>query len=395
MAAFCGSCGAPFLPGNRFCTSCGAPVESPVPPPTPEAAKDVAVAPAQGLGGRRRILALGLVGCGFAIVLATLAFVVLREPAGWRRIADAKSGVAVDYPADVFTATSSADGVNLTSPTSARARLTSEQNPYRMSLDELLAAEILKLGETGAQKSAGANWRQAIAQQQDRTLVRRIFLVQGGDAIVRLDIDYPTSAAEKFRPLVARMTQSSGQDATTPTAGRKDQSARQTASPQPVASSSAPAGEIAYRRIDSYAEGVRLAGARGKVGFSAEVPANWAPWMTAERNVIGFTAPDASSDEIVLSFAAHLRRGGETLAGKVQSLLAGLDAGTKIGRVDDTVAKRPAVLLGFEKAGVRHTIALVEKDEYFLLVELRAPPKLYPRYQAVIQRAADTLGLME
>lgn len=392
MPAFCGSCGAPLVAGNRFCTGCGAAVPAdPVSVQPAEAPAAAAEAPAKSLGGRRSLLAMGLVACGFAIVIATMAFFALREPAGWRRYVDASSGVSLDYPADVFTPGTSAAGVEFASATGARAYLVREQNPYAMSLDEVLAAEILKLGDAGAQKSAGANWRQAIAKQQGRILVRRVLAPQGG-GLVRLEIDYPANAAEKFRPLVARMTQSLGQGAGGAVARPDDRNEKPTGVAAPP---SMPSGGDGFRRIDSYAEGFRLAGARGKVGFSAEVPADWAPWMTVERNTIGFTAPDVSSGEIVLSFVADLRKPGETLASKAQSLLAGLAAGTKIGRVEDKAANRPAVLLGFEKTGERHTIVLVEKEEYFLVVELRAPAKLYPRYQTTLQRAADTLGLME
>ncbi|MFZ2154676.1 MAG: zinc-ribbon domain-containing protein [Bradyrhizobium sp.] len=454
MANFCRSCGTALKPDAKFCTKCGSAVaiaseaQTAIEPdaPAPGAAVAASAAAAAGSPGesfdrRRKGTVIALVVAGVAVLFGTLLLMRAGEtptatkpvtaekapPAAtppprdakpivasrWESYTNFRYGVMIDYPADLFAIQppppDNAGREFTATPAGARFFIYSHANALNFSVAELQAEDVLDIGDAAAVKQNGRDWYEIVATKGAETIVRRVLLSEGGTMVHRLEIAHPKAAATAFEPVVARMVKSFRVDPAIPEKAARDAEPRAPATPAtsapPPASTSAekpasPAqtGGLSYRRIDSIGLGFQLAGAKSKVGFAVDVPADWAVAQGADRDSLFFAGlhPGYAS-EIVLAFIAEPRRAGDTLERKVEEQIAQLDASSRknVSQGSARIGLHPAILVAMPMGEFRKTFAYIEKDDHFYFVQLHAPTALYPKYAPVLERALSSIAFAE
>ncbi len=331
----------------------------------------------------------------------------------WERYTNTRYGVMIDYPADLFAIQPPPPdnaGRDFTAASAgARFSIYSHANAMDFSVEELQAEDVLDIGDAAAVKQSGKDWYQVVAGKEADIVLRRVLLSEEGAFVHRLEIAYPKAAASAFESIAARMTKSFSVDPTIPEkaandAERRGQQPPVTPAPPPVASGTEPqspptqAGGFTYRRIESMGLGLRLAGTKSKVGFAVDVPADWRVAQGSDGDSLFFAASDPSyGGEIMLSFVAELRGAGETLESKVEELKAQSNAATRknIYQGAARIGLRPAILVVFPMGEFRKTVAYIEKDDHFYLVQLHAPTRLYEKYGPVLERAIASIAFAQ
>jgi hypothetical protein len=331
----------------------------------------------------------------------------------WQHYTNTRYGVVIDYPADLFAVQPPPPdnaGRDFTAASAgARFSIYSHANALNASVEELQAEDVLDIGDAAATKQNGKDWYQVVASKDADTVVRRVLLSEEGTFVHRLEIAYPKAAAAAFESIVARMAKSFSVDPSIPEkaaadAERRSQLPPVTPAPPPTAggteqqSPPAQAGGFAYRRIDSIGMGLRLAGAKSKVGFAVDVPADWRVAQGQDGDSLFFVTDDPSyGGEITLAFVAELRGAGETLASKVEELKAQSDAATRkeIYQGAARIGLHPAIIVVFPMGEFRKTVAYVEKDDHFYYLQLHAPTRLYDKYGPVLERAISSIAFAQ
>jgi hypothetical protein len=442
MANFCRACGAALKPDAKFCTSCGAAV-------TVAASEQMPTAPpaapqSESLDRGRKRMIVALVAAGLVVLAGALLWVRSSEtpsptkpvtaekappaatPAAplprktstivasrWQRYTNTRYGVMIDYPADLFAIQPPPPdnaGRDFTAASAgARFSIYSHANAMNFSVEELQAEDVLDIGDAAAVKQNGKDWYQVVASKGADTVLRRVLLSEEGTFVHRLEIAYPKAAAAAFESIAARMTKSFSVDPSIPDkaaadAERRAQQPPVTPAPPPVASGTeqqsppAQAGGFSYRRIDSIGMGLRLAGAKSKVGFAVDVPADWRVAQGSDGDSLFFATSDPSyGGEITLAFVAELRGAGETLASKVEDLKAQSDAATRknIYQGAARIGLHPAIIAVFPMGEFRKTVAYIEKDDHFYYVQLHAPTRLYEKFGPVLERAIASIAFAQ
>jgi hypothetical protein len=437
MANFCRACGAALKPDAKFCISCGAAV-------TAGASEQLLKAPpaasqSESLDRGRKRMIVALVAAGLVVLAGALLWVRSSEtssptkpvtaekapPAAtptprnaivasrWQHYTNTRYGVVIDYPADLFAVQPPPPdnaGRDFTAASAgARFSIYSHANALNASVEELQAEDVLDIGDAAATKQNGKDWYQVVASKDADTVVRRVLLSEEGTFVHRLEIAYPKAAAAAFESIVARMAKSFSVDPSIPEkaaadAERRSQLPPVTPAPPPTAggteqqSPPAQAGGFAYRRIDSIGMGLRLAGAKSKVGFAVDVPADWRVAQGQDGDSLFFVTDDPSyGGEITLAFVAELRGAGETLASKVEELKAQSDAATRkeIYQGAARIGLHPAIIVVFPMGEFRKTVAYVEKDDHFYYLQLHAPTRLYDKYGPVLERAISSIAFAQ
>lgn len=439
MANFCRACGAALKPDAKFCTSCGAAVTAAASDEMPTA--PTAASQSESLDRSRKRMIVALVAAGFVVLAGALLWVhwsdtpsptktVTAEkgppaatPASrntsvivanrWERYTNTRYGVMIDYPADLFAIQPPPPdnaGRDFTAASAgARFSIYSHANALDASVAELQAEDVLDIGDAAAVKQNGKDWYQIVASKGGDTILRRVLLSEQGTFVHRLEIAYPKASAAAFESIAARMAKSFSVDPTIPEkaaadAERRAQQPPVTPAPPPVAGGTeqqtppTQAGGFTYRRIDSIGMGLRLAGAKSKVGFAVDVPADWRVAQGIDGNSLFFVTDDPSySGEITLAFVAELRGPGETLESKVEELKAQSDAATRknIYQGAARIGLHPAIIVVFPMGEFRKTVAYIEKDDHFYYVQLHAPTRLYEKYGPVLERAIASIAFAQ
>ena len=439
MANFCRACGAALKPDAKFCISCGAAVTAAASEQLPTA--PTAASQSESLDRSRKRAIIALVAAGIVVLAGALLWVhwsdtppptktVTAErgpptatPASrdtsatvasrWERYTNTRYGVMIDYPADLFAIQPPPPdnaGRDFTAASAgARFSIYSHANAMNFSVEELQAEDVLDIGDAAAVKQSGKDWYQVVASKGADTVLRRVLLSEEGTFVHRLDIAYPKAAAAAFESIAARMTKSFSVDSSIPEkaaadAERRAQQPPVTPAPPPVASGTeqqsppVQAGGFAYRRIDSIAMGLRLAGAKSKVGFAVDVPADWRVAQGSDGDSLFFVTDDPSyGGEIMLSFVAELRGAGETLASKVEDLKAQSDASTRknIYQGAARIGQHPAIIVVFPMGEFRKTVAYIEKHDHFYYMQLHAPTRLYEKFGPVLERAIASIAFAQ
>lgn len=450
MANFCRACGAALKPDAKFCTSCGAAV-------TVAAGEQMPTAPAaapqsESLDRGRKRMIVALVAAGLVVLAGALLWVRSSEtpsptkpvtaekappvtaekapPAAtpaprntsaivasrWERYTNTRYGVMIDYPADLFAIQppppDNAGRDFIAASAGARFSIYSHANAMDFSVEELQAEDVLDIGDAAAVKQNGKDWYQVVASKDADTVLRRVLLSEEGTFVHRLEIAYPKAAAAAFESIAARMTKSFSVDPSIPEKAASDAERRAqqppvtpvTPAPPPVASGTeqqsppVQAGGFTYRRIDSIGMGLRLDGAKSKVGFAVDVPADWRVTQGTEGDSLFFATSDPSyGGQIVLAFVAELRGAGETLASKVEDLKSQSDAATRknVYQGAARIGLHPAIIAVFPMGEARKTVAYIEKDDHFYYVQLHAPTRLYTKFAPVLERAISSIAFAQ
>ncbi|MCW5686953.1 MAG: hypothetical protein KIT76_00250 [Pseudolabrys sp.] len=337
----------------------------------------------------------------------------------WERYINTRYGVVIDYPADLFAIQppppDNAGRSFVAEAAGARFSIYSHANAMDFSVEELQAEDVLDIGDEAAVKQSGRNWYQVVAGKNGDVILRRVLLSEEGTFVHRLEIAYPKAAAAAFEPIAARMAKSFSVDPSIPEKAATDAERR---APQPPATPATPAtpappsaagatapqsppaqaGGFTYRRVDSIGLGLRLDGAKSKVGFSVEVPADWRLVQGRDGDSLFFATTDPSyGGEIVLAFVVERRGAGETLASKVEDFKAQSDAASRknIYQGAARIGLLPAIMVVFPMGEFRKTVAYVEKDDHFYYMQLHAPTRLYEKYGPVLERAISSIAFAQ
>jgi RNA polymerase subunit RPABC4/transcription elongation factor Spt4 len=461
MAKFCRSCGTALKPDAKFCTKCGSAiatasrVQSAIEPETTAPADAVAASaaasgtaaaasPGESFDRRRKGAIIALVVAGVAVLFGTLlsmrggetptatrpvtaekvppaATPAPRDPrppvarpvvaSRWESYINTRYGVVIDYPADLFAIQppppDNAGRDFRAEQAGARFSIYSHANAMNFSVEELQAEDVLEIGDAAAVKQNGRDWYQIVAGKGDETILHRVLLSEGNTMVHRLEIATPKAGATAFGPIVARMAGSFRVDPAIPEKAARD--AAPSAPPTPAAPAPPPASASAakpappaqtggYRQIDSISLGFRLAGAKSKVGFAVDVPADWAMAEGANHDSLFFAGRHPGyASEIVLAFIAEPRRAGDTLERKVAEQVAELDARSRknVSQGAARIGLHPAILVAMPMGEFRKTFAYIEKDDHFYFVQLHAPSALYPKYAPVLERALASIAFAE
>lgn len=435
MANFCRACGAALKPGAKFCTGCGAAVVTA--PVSDTGAAAPAASPGESLDRSRKRMIVALVAAGFAVLGGALLLVSWGDkPASppsvsaergatppprnagsitanrWQRYTNTRYGVMIDYPADLFAIQppppDNAGRSFVAEAAGARFSIYSHANAMDFSVEELQAEDVLDMGDEAAVKQSGKDWYQVVAGKNGDVILRRVLLSEEGTFVHRLEIAYPKATAAAFEPIAARMTTTFSVDPSIPEKAATDAERRAPqppAAPAPPAVRAAPpqsppaqAGGFTYRRIDSIGLGLRLDGARSKVGFAVDVPADWRLVQGRDGDSLFFVTSDPSyNGEIVLAFVAELRGAGETLASKVEDLKAQSDAASRknVYQGAARIGLLPAIMVVFPMGEFSKTVAYVEKGDHFYYMQLHAPTRLYEKYGPVLERAISSIAFAQ
>lgn len=431
MANFCRSCGTALKPAAKFCTKCGSAVaiaseaRTVIGPDAPAPGS-----PGESFDRRRKGAVVALVVAGVAVLFGTLLLMRSGEtptvsrpvtaekapPAAtptqrdarpivasrWESYTNIRYGVMIDYPADLFAIQppppDNAGREFTAAQAGSRFFIYSHANALNFSVTELQAEDVLDIGDAAAVKQNGPDWYEIVATKGADTILRQILLSEGGTMVHRLEIAYPKAAAAAFEPVVTRMVKSFRVDPAIPEKAARDAEPPAPATPTQPALPPAQTGGLNYRHIDSIGLGLRLAGARSKVGFAVDVPADWSVTQGPDGDSLFFAGRHPGyGGEIVLAFIAEPRRAGDTLERKVEEQRAQLDAPSRknVSQGAARIGLHPAILVAMPMGEFRKTFAYIEKDDHFYFVQLHAPTALYPKYAAVLERALSSIAFAE
>ena len=332
------------------------------------------------------------------VSIATLpAIAATVTPSVWKIYVNTRYGVIVDYPADLFTAQPAPpDNAGRTfdaAALKARVFVYSHANALDQTREELEAADVQELAATAVTKTRGADWYQIVGQKNGETVLLRVLLRDDASMLHRLQIAYPAAMTDAFAPIVARMTKSFRVDAKIPQKAAAD-------------AGRAPRLGDALTRIDTIALGLRIPGFRGKVGLSADVPADWVRADLPEPNSIEFDQPQPSgSRDFYVIFSAEARRPRASLAGEakiVKDRVAELaDRYRLLGERKATIATRPAVVLEMEYAAsdsnamLFESIAVVDAGSVFYFLHFGSPQARRAEARALFAHILETIAFAE
>ncbi len=458
MSVFCTRCGAQLSANRKFCTACGATVAgSNQPAVAAEAKQPAPAAPsASHFGKGRAILVAGLVIGGAALAAALIVIgpktppspptppatavappatpaatavvpptAVATPPASgpaaftanqWASYVNNRYGVVIEYPADLFEMQPPPPdnaGRDFTAEKAgARFFVYSHANALNASLQDLQAEDVLDIGDAAAVKNNGADWYQVTATKGTDTILRRVLLSEGGSMVHRLEVAYPKAAAAAFEPIVARMIKSFRVDPSIPEkAANAANAAAATPAASPPATKQPEASPPAWRRFNSITLGLRLPDYSGKVGMSAEVPANWTYSSATnsdrpEPNVVDFQGSEAAGDDVLhVLFRAERRSSKATLASEAKRIKTQLSEGADNYRLVNErtaqIASRPAIVLSMQFAGsdspdlLREDVAIIDAGPLFYFVTFGAPDARYAASKSVFTHVLETIGFAE
>jgi hypothetical protein len=459
MNRFCTACGATLSADQRFCTACGT-AASPSPPPA-----------STGLGRRRLVIVGVLVGVGVLTAMAllvagpdappvrTTAPPVRTEapppaapapaappptvtnvpapPAGtvapptaapiaaarWQRYTNTRYGVVIDYPADLFTAEPPPPdnaGRGFAAPAAkARFSVYSHANALAVSRDELLAEDVLEIGDDQPQKIVRADGYAVIGAKDGEMIVRRVLLSEGDAFVHRLEIAYPLADAKRFEALMGRMIGSFAVDPSIP--DRAAAATERAATPPPVAATpvappvasppprqrtaTLPPAAPAMQAIDTIRLGLRAPGTRGSAGVACEVPATWTRVAVPDKFLLEYGAPAAGGGRLRLVIEAIRITGRFSLARETEAIKSVVKPGVENYReqeeVDITAAGRPArrLTLTFvamdDPAPQRQDYVLIRAGDTLFKIVVDGPERDAAAIRAVFERVLATLAVAE
>ena len=474
MNRFCTACGAALSADQRFCTACGA-AASPT-PAVPAAASPSPPPVSTGLGRRRLVIVGVLVGAG---VLTTMALLVAgpdappvrtaatpvrteapppaatapvapppavanvpASPAGtaapppvaaiaaasWQRYTNSRYGVVVDYPADLFIAEPPPPdnaGRGFMAPAErARFSVYSHANAVDVSRDELLAEDVLEIGDDQPQKIVRPDGYAVIGAKDGEMIVRRVLLSEGDAFVHRLEIAYPLADAKRFEALMGRMIGSFAVDPSIPE--KAAAAAERAATPTPAPATPAPATPVAppvasppprqrtatlppaapaMQAIDTIRLGLRAPGTRGSAGVALQIPAAWTRVGVPDRFLLEYGAAAGGGGRLRLVIEAVRIAGGFSLAREAEAIKSVIKPGVEDYREQDeadiTIAGRPGrrLTLTFvamdDPAPQRQDYVLIRAGDTLFKIVVDGPERDAVAIRAVFERVLTTLAVAE
>jgi hypothetical protein len=482
MTRLCTACGAALAADQRFCTACGAAVGATPTLPSVPAALAAALSPptpgSAGLGRGRLIVVGALVGVGAltatALLLAgpdappparttappvqpaapppaatlpaatppAVASVPARPPPGiaappppvtavtaarWQRYTNSRYGAGVDYPAELFTAEPPPPdnaGRGFAAPAEkARFSVYSHANALDVSRDELLAEDILEIGDDKPQKVMRADGYAVIGARDGEMIVRRVLLSEGGAFVHRLEIAYPLAHAKRFEAIMGRMIGSFAVDPSIPE--RAAQAAERAAAPLPPVSVGPPAAvtsppsasppsrqrvatlppPLALQAIDSIRLGLRAPGTGGSAGVALQIPATWTRVAVPDKFLLEYGAPAAGGGRLRLLIEAVRIAGRLSLVREAEAIKSvikpGVDNYREQDEADITVAGRPArrLTLTFvamdDPAPQWQDYLLVRAGDTLFKIMVDGPERDAAAIRSVFDRVVGSLAVAE
>lgn len=329
--------------------------------------------------------------------LPAMAATVTITPSVWKIYVNTRYGVIVDYPADLFTAEpappDNAGRGFEAAAFKARFSIYSHANALDQSRDALVAADVQELAAKTVSQMRGADWYQIVGQKNGETVLLRVLLRDDDRMLHRLLIAYPAAMTDAFAPIVARMTKSFRVDAKIPRGAAAD-------------AGRAPRWDGALKRIDTIALGLRIPGFRGKVGLSAEVPADWVRADLPEPNSIEFDEPQPSGNrDFYAIFSAEARRPRASLAGEAKLVkdraVELADRYRLLSERRTAIATRPAVVLEMEYAAsdsnamLFESIAVIDAGQVFYFLHFGSPRARMAEARKLFDRIVATIAFAE
>ena len=476
MNKFCTACGgAVVVADHRFCTACGAAIVA----PPPEAATSAAIPPAvgavsSGLGRRRVIVVAALVGVGALTAIVLLLGAPGPPPSGrtaapappvtaappapvatapplprtqpqaapppapppptatppagaaitaarWQRYTNTRYGVTIDYPADLFAAAppppDNAGRGFEAKAIKARFSVYSHANAFHASRDELMAEDVLAIGDDKPQQIVRDDGYALIGAKDADMIVRRVLLSEGGALVHRLEIVYPLTVAKRFEAIMGRMIGSFAADPGIPEKAAADAERVTTPAPPPAPASSTPSpprqravtlpppAAPAVQAIDTIRLGLKAPGTRGSAGVALQIPANWTRVAVPAKFLLEYGAPAAGDGRLRLVIEAIRIVGSFSLVREAEAIKSVIKPGVENYREQDEasviVAGRPArrLTLTFvamdDPAPQRQDYLIVRAGDTLFKIVVDGPERDAAAIRSVFERVLDSLAVAE
>ncbi|MCZ7660783.1 MAG: hypothetical protein M5U07_24510 [Xanthobacteraceae bacterium] len=305
--------------------------------------------------------------------------------------------MSLEYPADLFAIEPPPPdnaGRSFAAPAAkARFSVHSHANAFGASLDELMAEDVLQIGDDQPQRIVRADGYAVIGARDGEMIVRRVLLSEGGAFVHRLEIAYPLADAKRFEAIMGRMIGSFTVDPSLP------------AKAAAAAERAAPAGEPRWQAIETIGLGLRPRGTRQRAGLSFEIPADWRRVRLPESYLLeyeGFTDKGAKLRLLVEAFASPANVALAREAAAIKSVIrAGVEDYREGNEADLTAALRPARRLTLTFVAMDSPEA--QRQEYLLVraggtvfkILVDGPAAEGATIRRVFDRVAQTLGVAE
>jgi hypothetical protein len=468
MNRFCTACGAALVADQRFCTACGTAAGNEA-AAAPDVATPSSSPTSSGLGRYRLFIVGGLVAAGVMIAGALLlagpdtpspvktaappvqtsqppradappiaqpspvaTVPVAPPPAGaasppaiaaitaarWQRYTNSRYGVVVDYPADLFTAEPPPPdnaGRGFVAPAvKARFSVYSHANALDVSRDELIAEDVLEIGDEEPQRIVRENGYAIIGARDGEMIVRRVLLSEKGGFVHRLEIAYPLVDAKRFEAIMGRMIGSFAVDPAIPEKAAADAERVTTPAPPPAPAAPVPPRQRATlpppsapaeQAIETIRLGLKAPGTRGTAGVALQIPATWTRVAVPEKFLLEYGAPASGGGRLRLLIEAIRIVGSFSLAREAEAIKSvikpGVDNYREQDEADVTVAGRPArrLTLSFvamdDPAPQRQDYVLVRAGDTVFKIVVDGPERDATAIRSVFARVISTLAVAE